>query len=89
MASPVPPGGGGGNPGGGLAPPLPPPPPVGPVGLVGPLGPPGPSPTGAALLAQMVAAMQAAAAGLPAPGPGGLAPPQPSRRKTRSPSFKS
>ena len=36
--------------------------------------PPGPPPAGAALLAQLVAAMQAAAAGLPGPGP---APPPP------------
>ena len=81
MAAPVPPRGGVGGPGGGLVPPLPPPPPppglpgpVGPVGLAGPPGPPGLRPMGAALLAQMVAAMQAAVAGLPDPGPGGLAP---------------
>ena len=78
MAAPVPPGGGAGGPGGGPAPPPPPPQlpppgppgPVGPVGPAGPLGPPGPPPTGAALLAQLVAAMQAAAAGLPAPDSG-------------------
>ena len=75
MAAPVPPRGRGGGPAGEPAPTLPPPPPPpGPVGPAGPLGPPGPPPAGAALLAQMVAAMQAAAAGLPAPGPG-LAPP--------------
>ena len=68
MAAPVPPGGRGGGPGGG--------PPPGPVGPVGPAGTPGPPPAGATLLAQMVAAMQATAAGLPAPGPG-LAPPLP------------
>ena len=75
MAAPVPPGGGGGSPGGGPAPPLPPPPhPPGPPGPVGLAGPPGPPPAGAALLEQMVAAMQAAVAGLSAPGPEGLAP---------------
>ena len=58
----------------------------GPVGLAGPLGPPGPSPARAALLAQLVAAMQAAAAGLLAPGPG-PAPPPP-RVKISSPIFK-
>ena len=42
---------------------------------------------GAALLAQMVVAMQAAVAGLPAPGPGGLAPPLP-RVKIPPPIFK-
>ena len=71
MAALVPPRGGVGGPGGGLAPPPPPPGPpgpVGPVGLAGPPGPLGPPLAGAALLAQMVAAMQAAAAGLPAPG---------------------
>ena len=77
MATPVPPEGRGGSPGGGSAPPLPPqlppPGPPGPVGLAGPPGPPGPPPVEAALLAQMVAAMQAAVAGLPAPGPGGPA----------------
>ena len=82
MATPVPPGGGGGSPGEGPAPPLPPPP--GPVGLA---GPPGPPPLGAALLAQIVATMQAAAAGLPAPGPGCLAPPLP-RVKITPPIFK-
>ena len=74
MAAPIPPGGGARGLGGGLAPPPPPPPPplpgpagpVGPVGPAGPPGPPGPLPTGAALLAQLVAAMQAAVAGLPA-----------------------
>ena len=87
MATPVPPGGRGGGPGGGLAPPLPPPPPpAGPPGPVGPAGPLGPPPTGAILLAQMVAAMQAAVAGLPAPGPG-LAPPLP-RVKISPPIFK-
>ena len=75
MAAPIPPGGGAGGPGGGPVPPPPLPPPgtPGPVGPAGPLGPPGPPPAGAA---QLVAAMQAAAAGLPAPGPG-PAPPQP------------
>ena len=65
MATPVPPKGRGGVPGGGLVPPLQPPPPppgpAGPMGPVGPAGPPGPlgpPPAGAALLAQMVAAMQ-------------------------------
>ena len=48
--------------------------PPGPAGPPGPLGPP---PAGAALLAQMVAAMQAAVAGLPALGPGRLAPSPP------------
>ena len=62
---------------------LPPPGPPGPVGLVGPAGPP---PTAAALLAQLVAAMQAAGAGLPAPGPG-PAPPPP-RVKIFPPIFK-
>ena len=80
MAAPVPPGGGAGGPGGGPAPPppLPPPPPPGlpgSVGPVGPAGPPGPPPAGAALLAQLVAAMQATVAGLPAPGPGPALPP--------------
>ena len=91
MAAPVPPRGGGGGPGGGPAPPLPPPPPApgpaGPVGLAGLLGPPGPPPAGAALLVQMVFAMQTAVAGLPAPGPGGLAPPPP-RVKIPPPIFK-
>ena len=76
MAAPVPPGGGEGSPAGGPAPT--PPPSPDPIGLAGPVGPPGPlgpSPAGAALLAQMVAAMEAAAAGLPVPGPGGPAPP--------------
>ena len=80
MAAPVPPGGGARGLGGGLAPPPPPPPPPpsglpGPVGPVVPAGPPGPPPAGAALLAQLVAAMQAAVAGLPAPGPGPAQPP--------------
>ena len=92
MAAPVPPGGGAGGPGGGPPPPPPPLPPPGPPGLVGPVGPagppgpPGPPPAGAALLAQLVAAMQAAAAGLPAPGPG-PAPPPP-RVKISPPIFK-
>ena len=82
------PGGGAGGPGGRPAPPPPlplpgPPGPVGPVGLAGPLGPP---PARAALLAQLVAAMQAAAAGLLAPGPG-PAPPPP-RIKISPPIFK-
>ena len=47
-------------------PPLPPPDPMGPAG---PAGPPGPLPAGAALLAQMVTAMQAAAAGITSPRP--------------------
>ena len=85
MAAPVPPRGRGHSPGGGPTPP--PPPPPGPPGPVGPAGPPGPPPTGATLLAQMVAAMQAAAAGLPAPGPGGLAP-APPRVKIPPPIFK-
>ena len=76
MAALVPPGGGVGGLGGGLAPPPPLPPP----------GPPGPPPAGAALLAQLVAAMQAAAAGLPAPGPS-PAPPPP-RVKISPPIFK-
>ena len=74
MAAPIPPprggAGGAGGVGGGAVPPPPPVPgPVGPTGLVGPAGPPGPPgppPAGAALLAQMVAAMQVAAAGIPA-----------------------
>ena len=64
-----------------------PPRPVGPVGLAGPPGPPGPPPAGAALLAQMVAAMQAAAVGLPASGLGGPAAPPP-RVKISLPIFK-
>ena len=95
MAAPIPPprggAGGAGGAGGGAVPPPPPLPPVprpaGPVGLAGPPGPPGPPPAGAALLAQMVAAMQAAATGLPAPGPGGPAP-QPPRVKISPPIFK-
>ena len=91
MAAPVPPGGGAGGLGEGPAPPPPPPPlpppgPPGPVGPVGLAGPPGPPPAGAALLAQLVAAMQAAAAGLPAPGPH-PAPPPP-RVKISPPIFK-
>ena len=91
MAAPVPPGGGAGGPGG-LAPPPPPPPlglpgPVGPVGLAGPSGPSGPPPAGAALLAQLVAAKQAAVAGLPVPGPGPAQPPP--RVKISPPIFKS
>ena len=91
MAAPVPPGGGAGGLGGGPAPPPPsplqPPGPPGPVGPVGLAGPPGPPPAGAALLAQLVAAMQtAAAAGLPAQGPG-PAPPPP-RVKISPPIFK-
>ena len=85
IAAPVPPGGRGGSPGGGPAPP--PPPPPGPVGPAGPPGSPGPPPAGATLLVQMVAAMQAAAAGLPAPGPGGLTP-APPRVKIPPPIFK-
>ena len=83
MAAPIPPGGGDRDLGGGPVPPPPPPPlplpgppgSVGPVGPAGPPGPPGPPLTGAALLAQLVAAMQAAVAGLPAPGPGPAPPP--------------
>ena len=63
MAAPVLPGGRGGSPAGGT---LPPPDPMGPAG---PAGPPGPLPAGAALLAQMVAAMQATAAGITSPRP--------------------
>ena len=84
MAAPLPPGGGARGLGGGLAPP-PPPPPPGPPGPVEPVGLAGPPPAGAALLAQLVAAMQAAVAGLPAPGPGPV--PPPSRVKI-SPIFK-
>ena len=88
MAAPVPPGAGAGGLGGGLASPPPPPPPgppgpVGPVGLAGPSGPP---PAGATLLAQLVAAMQATVAGLPAPGPGPAQPPP--RVKISPPIFK-
>ena len=94
MAAPVPPGGGAGGLGGGPAPPPPPPPlpppglpgPVGPVGPAGPLGPPGLPPTKAALLAQLVAAIQAAAARLLAPGPGSAPPPP--RVKISPPIFK-
>ena len=85
MAAPVQPGGGAGGPGGGPAP-LPPPGLPGPVGPVGPAGPPGPPPAGAALLAQLVAAMQAAVAGLLAPGPGPA--PPPTRVKISPPIFK-
>ena len=80
MAAPVPPPGGGAGGvggGGGPPPPLPPPPvpwPVGPAGPAGPPGPPGPLPAGAA---QLVAAIQVAAAGIPTPGPGGPAPSPP------------
>ena len=84
MDAPVPPGGGAGGPGGGPGPP--PPGPVGPVGPAGPPGPSGPPPAGATLLAQLVAAMQAAVAGLSAPGPG-LVPPPP-RTKISPPIFK-
>ena len=89
MVAPVPPGGGAGGLGGGPPPPpppLPPPGPPGPAGPAGPLGPPGPPPAGAALQAQLVAAMQAAAAGLPAPGPGPA--PLPPRVKISPPIFK-
>ena len=51
-----------------------------------PPGPPGPHPDRADLLAQMVAAMQATAAGLP--GPGARAPPPPLRVKIPPPIFK-
>ena len=90
MAAPIPPPrGGAGRVGGGAVPPPPPiPGPVGPAGLVGPTGPPGPlgpPPARATLLAQMVAAMQAAAAGIPAPG--GPMPPLP-REKLPPPIFK-
>ena len=95
MAAPIPPpAGGAGGVGGGAVPPSPPlppiPGPVGPAGLVGPAGPPGPPgppPAGATLLAQMVAAMQVAAAGMPTPGPGGPVPPLP-RVKLPPPIFK-
>ena len=93
MAAPIPPHGGGaggaGGTGGGAVPPPPPPPPpvLGPVGLAGPPGPRGPPPAGATLLVQLAAAMQAATAGLPAPGPGGPAP-QPPRVKISPPIFK-
>ena len=81
MAAPVPPTGGGAGGGGGPPPPLLPPP------VPGPAGPPGPLPAGAALLAQLVAAIQAAATGIPTPGPGGPAPPPP-RVKLPPPIFK-
>ena len=90
MATPVPPprGGAGGAGGGGGPPPAPPPPPVpGPPGPLGPPGPPGPPLAGNALLAQLVAAIQAAAAGAPALGPGGPVPPPP-RVKLPPPIFK-
>ena len=83
MVAPVPPGGGAGGLGGG---PLPPPPPLPPPGLPGLVGPAGPPHAGAALLAQLVAAMQAAATGLPAPGPGPA--PLPPRVKISPPIFK-
>ena len=86
MAVPVPPGGGAGGPRGGPPPPPPPLPPPGLPGPAGPSGPPGPPPAGAALLAQLVAAMQAAAAGLPVPGPGPT--PLPPRVKISPPIFK-
>ena len=76
MATPVPPGGGAGGPGGGPVPPPPPSPPPGPPGPVGPVG----------LAVQLVAAMQAAVAGLPASSPG-PAPPPP-RVKISPPIFK-
>ena len=81
MAAPIPPPRGGA--GGGAVPPPPPPIP----GPVGPAGPAGPPPAGATLLAQMVAAMQVAAAGIPTPGPRGPAPPPP-RVKLSPPIFK-
>ena len=88
MTAPIPTGGGARGLGGGPPPPppSPPPPPPGPVGLTGPPGPSGPPPGGAALLAQLVAVMQAATAGLLAPGPG-PAPPLP-RLKISPPIFK-
>ena len=87
MAAPIPPpGGGAGRAGGGAVPPPPPPPPPIP-GPVGPAGLPGPPPARAALLAQMVAAMQAAAAGIPAPGSGSPTAPPP-RVKLPPPIFK-
>ena len=89
MAAPIlPPRGRAGGAGGarGGAVPLPPPPPPVP-GPAGPVGPPGPPPTRAALLVQLVAAMQAATAGLPAPGPGGPVPQRP-RVKISPPIFK-
>ena len=95
MAAPIPPprsrAGGAGGVGSGAVPPPPPPPPpppiLKPVGAAGPVGPTGPLPAGAALLAQMVAAMQAAATGIPTPGPGGPVPPPP-RVKLPPPIFK-
>ena len=89
MAARVPPRGGAGGPGGGAARP-PPPAPLGLPWLVGPVvpaGPQAPPPAGAALLAQLVATMQAIVARLPAPGPGGPAPPLP-RVKISPPIFK-
>ena len=90
MAAPIPPPRGGAE--GGA--PIPPPPPslpvlgpAGPAGPAGPPGPPGPMLTGAALLAQMVAAMQAAAAGISTPGLEGPTP-QPPRVKLPPPIFK-
>ena len=71
VAEPIPPPGGGA--GGGA---VPPPPPIpGPVGPAGPVGPTGLPPARATLLAQMVAAMQAAAAGIPPPPRVKLPPP--------------
>ena len=67
MAAPVLPGDRGGSPTGGPTPP--PSPPPDPMGPAGPAGPPGPLPAGAALLAQMVAAMQTTAAGITSPRP--------------------
>ena len=64
----------------------PPPGPPGPLGLPGPPGAPGAPPARAALLAQMVAAMQATAVVLLTPGPGG--PPPPPRVKIPPPIFK-
>ena len=90
MAVPIPPPGGGAGGGTPIPPPPLPPPVLGPAGPAGPAGPPGPlgpTPTGAALLAQMVATMQAAAAGIPTSGPGDPAPPPP-RVKLPPPIFK-
>ena len=81
MAAPIPPPGGGAGGGAIPQPPLPIP------GPAGPPGPLGPAPARAALLAQMVATMQAAAAGIPAPGLGGPVPPPP-RVKLPPPIFK-
>ena len=76
MAAPPPAGCGG--------PGAPPPPPL--PGPAGPAGPPRTTPDGADLLAQMVVAMQVAAAGLP--GPGAEAPPPPPRVKIPPHNFK-